>query len=138
MAVAVVWQGNLCSCWWVFSCQNPHNLTSAGTCVRVELQSALVQRAKLQTHPAVVHAVLQHFKVLTDGKPAGRRWVTREQYIRYADVCDQTTEGGNLCRAELTPWCGGIGSITLTHRRVFGPGIVTWECGGVCGRARVD
>ena len=106
MAVAVVWQGNLCSCWWVFSCQNPHNLTSAGTCVRVELQSALVQRAKLQTHPAVVHAVLQHFKVLTDGKPAGRRWVTREQYIRYADVCDQTTEGVAPvpCRADAVVW----------------------------------
>jgi hypothetical protein len=31
----------------------------------------------------------QHFLVLTEHKPEGRRWVTKEQYLRYFLLCGE-------------------------------------------------
>ena len=42
-------------------------------------------------HPSFVRVLflllLQQFTVLTASKPDGRRWVTKEQYIRYFCMC---------------------------------------------------
>ena len=43
----------------------------------------------------------QHFVFLTHDKPAGRRWVSKEQYIRYFLLCyDILYEEVNLTLAE--------------------------------------
>jgi hypothetical protein len=46
------------------------------------LQTAITKRLGLQRNPDIVKAINAHFELLTGHKPAGHRWVTKEQYIR--------------------------------------------------------
>jgi hypothetical protein len=63
--------------------KNPNNnMTTIPARTLAPGQAVLAQRLSNQRHPAVVEAIDNHFQCLVAHKTTGKRWVTKEQYIR--------------------------------------------------------
>jgi hypothetical protein len=55
-------------------------------CVRVHVRMCVCVCVCVCVRVCVCTAA-QHFVLLTDHKPPGRRWVSKEQYVRYFMMC---------------------------------------------------